>query len=448
MRSDDKQDWRKAPTIAQVYDEVTKRIFANLTASQGKSKSKSKKCDSSKKKKHAKFDDLFSDNSDDESSDSEDEAPHHKSKKHSSKCKKCSSRDDSSDSDSSMDNESSSSDDSDSDSETSDDDLKYMGSSKKKHSSSHACTKDSKDRKPTKTGQRSSYSDVNQSKDKIANLTDRFHKLKLMLGQKSNDCDIPRDASFVNDPTYRQVAQILQKAAQEVEESKNNAQIRGIHLDEQQLQNWNDNSNPNVRQFGRCFVCHQANTHPCGSINCPEAITLVNQGLCKFRDGHLVMLDDSDPPWGAPNESLGTIIRQFYKSKQPSTSGSLRAAFAKIYDPTDYSDCYESDVEANPALWQHVYAADRTQKSHSRIDPIDKQKQVRWQNTKHDDTKPDKPKPKPKLTPYVEVPPRPKQWGNMKLPQGDAPVHQVPIAPVEPRVPNQGICGRKGGNSQ
>ena len=26
----------------------------------------------------------------------------------------------------------------------------------------------------------------------------------------------------------------------------------------------------------------------------------------------------------------------------------------------------------------------------------------------------------------------------MKLPQGDAPVHQVPIAPVEPRVPNQG----------
>ena len=47
-----------------------------------------------------------------------------------------------------------------------------------------------------------------------------------MLGQKSDDYDIPRDASFVNDPTYRWVAQILQKAAQEVEESKNNAQIR------------------------------------------------------------------------------------------------------------------------------------------------------------------------------------------------------------------------------
>ena len=256
-----------------------------------------------------------------------------------------------------------------------------------------------------------------------------------MLGQKSDDYDIPRDASFVNDPTYRRVAQILQKAAQEVEESKNNAQIC---LDEWRLQNRNDNSNLNVRQFGQCFVCCQTNTHARGSINCPEAVTLVNQGLCKFRDGRLVMLDDSDPPRGAPNESLGTIICRFYKSKQPSTSRSLHAAFAKIYDPTDYSDCYESDVEANPALWQHVYAADRTQKSHSHIDPIDKQKQVHWQNMKHDDTKSDKPKPKPKLTPYVEVPPRPKQWGNMKLPQGDAPVHQVPIAPVEPRVPNQG----------
>ena len=63
------------------------------------------------------------------------------------------------------------------------------------------------------------------------------------------------------------------------------------------------------------------------------------------------MLDDSDPPRGMPNESLGTVIHRFYKSKQPSTSGSLRAAFAEIYDPTDYSDCYESDVEANPAPW-------------------------------------------------------------------------------------------------
>ena len=158
LRSDDKRDWHKAPTIAQVYDEVTKRIldkdsvFANLMASQGKSKSKTKKHDLSKKKKHAKFDDLFSDNSDNESSDSEDEAPRRKSKKHSSKCKKRSSRDDSSDSGSSTDDESSSSDDSDSDSETSDDDLKYMGSSKKKHSSSCSRAKDSKDKKPTKTG--------------------------------------------------------------------------------------------------------------------------------------------------------------------------------------------------------------------------------------------------------------------------------------------------------
>ena len=264
---------------------------------------------------------------------------------------------------------------------------------------------------------------------------DRFCKLKLMLGQKSDDYDIPRDASFINDPTYCWVAQILQKAAQEVEETKNNAQIC---LDKRRLQNRNDNSNPNVRPFGRCFVCCQANTHACGSTNCPEANTLVNQGLCKFRDGRLVMLDDSEPPRGTPNESLGTVIRRFYKSMQSSTSGSLCTAFAKIYDPTDYSDCYESDVEASPALWQHVYAADCTQKSHSRVNPIDKQKQVHWQNTKHDDTKSDKLKPKPKLTPYVEVPPHPKQWGNMKLPQGDVPVHQVPIALVEPKVPNQG----------
>ena len=231
LRSDDKRDWRKAPTITQVYDEVTKRIldkdsvFANLTASQGKSKYKSKKHDLSKKKKHTKFDDLFSDDLDNESSDSEDEAPHCKSEKHSSKHKKRSSRDDSSDSDSSTDDESSSSDDSDSDSEISDDDFKYMGSSKKKCSSSCARAKDSKDWKSTKTSQRSSYSDVDQNKDEIANLTDRFRKLELMLGQKSDDYNIPQDASFVNDPTYRQVAQILQKAAQEVEETKNNAQI-------------------------------------------------------------------------------------------------------------------------------------------------------------------------------------------------------------------------------
>ena len=245
------------PSIWRSYKDKD-LVFTNLTASQGKSKYKSKKHNSSKKKKHTKFDDLFSNDSDNESSDSEDEAPRRKSKKHSSKHKKRSSRDDSSNSDTSTDDESSSSDDSDSDSEISDDDFKYMGSSKKKHSSSHARAKDYKDWKLTKMSQRSSYSDVDQNKDKIANLTDRFRKLELMLGQKSDDYNIPRDASFVNDPTYHRVAQILQKAAQEVEETKNNAQI---HLDERRLQNRNDNSNPNVRPFGRCFVCRQANTH-------------------------------------------------------------------------------------------------------------------------------------------------------------------------------------------
>jgi len=83
-----------------------------------------------------------------------------------------------------------------------------------------------------------------------------------------------------------------------------------------------------------------------------------------------------------------------------------QVSFVKALGPNDPgSDLDEQNAaEANPALWQHVFAADRTEKPDNRFSPADKQKRVHWQEEKKNRAT------KPRMRPYVEVPLPPKQW--------------------------------------
>ena len=99
------------------------------------------------------------------------------------------------------------------------------------------------------------------------------------------------------------------------------------------------------------------------------------------------------------------------------------------------SDCfdYESDIpEASPALWQHVFAADRTEKPKPRFDPMVQDKRVKWQEKLPEN------RARAKATPYVEVPPVPKHWGDQKAPLRESQPSQNPVPLTEnPKsVPN------------
>src|ERR1700733_8417237 len=274
--------------------------------------------------------------------------------------------------------------------------------------------------KSTRTRQRSSKSSkpwLDDSDDEEPSSEDdnRRHKHKRSI-------DIPRNAKFINDPAYKQLAQMMQKVALEVQENRNDTQLL---LDHRQLKG------PEFGKFSRCFFCHLSGTHPRGIIYCPEAQATVQEGYCAFRNGRLFMVDGRDLPRAEPGQTLAATIRNLHRDQRSGVAGARvpartsQVAYAEIWEPeeSDYYD-YESDIpEANPALWQHVFAADRTEKPKTRFDPMHKEKRPQGQN-------------RVRPTPYVEVPPIPKQWGDQKVPlHGPQPRQNPPPSMERPRNP-------------
>jgi hypothetical protein len=73
---------------------------------------------------------------------------------------------------------------------------------------------------------------------------------------------------------------------------------------------------------------------------------------------------------------------------------------------------YDDDVEVAPAMWHHDFAAERTEVPNNRFDPIDRGKRVQWKG----DQRGARANAPQRMTPYVEVPPAPKQWGTARKP--------------------------------
>ena len=386
-------DRKKAPAVKDVREIAMKifdknSLYAPLAISHSKSKEKKSKYSSHKKKKRSKSRTTFEDS--DEETDSSSEEDRHRRRRRNYHRKSDSSNSDSSSSDESDDN-------------SSEDEFRRMGDRKRKLLSQQRSKRRNK---------RSSRNDSDKEsdldkEDDIANLTEKFRRLELMLSQrkdkKEDDYDIPRDARFIKDPTYQYLARALNKVAQEAEAERNN-----MHLQRDRPLPYNP---PRNNKRFQCFVCHQSDTHPRGSMNCPEARALVDQGYCKFIDGRLVMKDDSDMPKTAPFESLGRAIHRLYGNKLPKSNGNLarpsHVAYAEVLEPEEWES---NSSDASPAMWNHVYAVERNKKDRKdkpQFDPVNKEKRVRWQDKQDVEQRP---------KPYIQVPPVPKQWGKAKQP--------------------------------
>ncbi len=403
---------KKAAAVKDVREIAMKifdknSLYAPLAISHSKFKEKKSKHSSHKKKKHSRSRITFEDSDEDTESSSEEEDKRRRRRR--SYHRK---------SDSSSSNNSSSDD---SDDESSDDEFRRMGDRKKKQSLSQ--------QKSRRKNRRSSRNDSDKESDRdkeddIANLTEKFHRLELMLSKRKDrkdDHDIPRDARFIKDPTYQYLARALNKVAQEAEEDRNNMNL-------QRDRPLPYNPPRNNRRF-QCFVCHQYDTHARGSMNCPEARALVDQGYCKFIDGRLVMKDDSDMPKTAQFESLGRAIHRLYGNKLPKANGNLsrpsHVAYAEFLEPEEGES---NGSDTSPAMWNHVYAVERNKKDRKdkpQFNPVNKEKRVRWQDKQDTEQRP---------KPYIDVPPVPKQWGKSKQPGTGMQVRPAPPTntPKEP----------------
>ena len=390
-----------------------KSVYANLMASQGHRRRMEAKSTRTRQRS-SKSSKPWLDDSDDEEPSSEDDNRRHKHKRSISE-------------DSESGDEVYTSDNYNSDSESSgDEQVKHSKAHKKKKATAQQTLKPTKSHLDSLKKNLGPTSTKDDSKDNVIDLANEFRQLRLMLSQSSNpqqeEIDIPRNAKFINDPAYKQLAQMMQKVALEVQENRNDTQLL---LDHRQLKG------PEFGKFGRCFFCHLSGTHPRGIIYCPEAQATVQEGYCAFRNGRLFMVDGRDLPRAEPGQTLAATIRNLHRDQRSSVAGARvpartsQVAYAEIWEPeeSDYYD-YESDIpEANPALWQHVFAADRTEKPKTRFDPMHKEKRPQGQN-------------RVRPTPYVEVPPIPKQWGDQKVPlHGPQPRQNPPPSMERPRNP-------------
>jgi hypothetical protein len=410
-------DRKKAPAVKDVREIAMKifdknSLYAPLAISHSKYKEKKSKHSSHKKKKHSRSRTTFEDSDEDTESSSEEEDKRQKRRRSYHR------KSDSSSSDGSSSDES--------DDESSDDKFRKMGDRKKKRNPSQQKSK----RKNRRSSRDDSDKESDQEKeDDISNLTEKFRRLELMLSQrkdrKGNDYDIPRDARFIKDPTYQYLARALNRVAQEAEDDRNN-----MHLQRDRPLPYNQ---PRNNKRFQCFVCHQYDTHPRGSMNCPEARALVDQGYCKFIDGRLVMKDDSDMPKTAPFESLGRAIYRLYGNKLPKANGKSsrpsHVAYAEFLEPEEWES---NGSDTSPAMWNHVYAVERNKKDRKdkpQFDPVGKEKRVRWQDKQGTEQRP---------KPYIEVPPVPKQWGKPRQSGMNTQVRPAPPTNT-PKEPEKAI---------
>jgi len=412
-------DRHKAPDMDKVYKLILAimdkdSIYANVANGWKSGKAKSAR-DSSRKRHSRKYSTPDSD-SDDEAMSDEDKPRHRK------KTKRYQEESDSSDSSSNSDS---------SDSESSEDDQpSRMSRKKSSRSSRHHSKKQS--------------TSVTADKQEVSDVTRALGRLQLMLSQVPNQSadeqDIPRTDLANREPSGAQIIQVMNRMAQEIQENRNDTRL----LMDQRRFISSQPSQPSQNFLTRCFFCKKNNTHPRGTFNCPEAQAVVNEGLCKFRNGRIYMPDDSEPPRGAPNESMAVAIRSISRLRNNSAqqgrippSRTTQVALAEMIEPEDDGYMTESMLgvsEANPALWQNVFAADRSQPtSQPRFNPISKDnRHVHWKKDK-----PGQPS-APRAQPYVELPPAPRQWGSSSRPRTatvPAPVSSMPESQVQVPTP-------------
>lgn len=420
-----KLDRRRAASIEIVQKHALaildmNSLYADLTTSRGNQKRKKDRSGYAKKKR-SKSSKLFYDNMDSETSSSE-EIRHRHRRVHS---------DSSDDEDSTLDTDTSSSD--------SSEDEKF------KRSRRHQKKKNSEQReRPNKNTQElemlnaRSGKEQKPSKSGLGGLSDEFRRMKLMFGEANNlkedNDDIPRDLKVHDEPSNRQIAQLVERVAREVQENRNDTQIL---LDQRRY-------GGRTGQTGRCFVCHLSDTHAFGSTNCPDAQALVRDGYCKFSNGRMYMADGGDLPKVGPGESVAALIRNASVGKVKRTGANRievtgtrapRISYAHIVDEeVSETDQYESEfevLEATPVMWHHGFAADRTEVPNKRFDPIDRSKRGQWKNEQRE-ARTNAPRP----TPYVELPPVPKQWGPVRKPFSEAQNRPTPTVPNEKKTSN------------
>jgi gag-polyprotein putative aspartyl protease len=138
---------------------------------------------------------------------------------------------------------------------------------------------------------------------------------------------------------------------------------------------------------------------------------MVKEGHCIFREGRVYMADGGEVPKVGPGENLAAVIRSLGNRRRNNTAGAKAApnrppqvSYVEAFEPEDSEQenmGSESDaMAANPAMWQHVFVADRTKKPNPRFNPIDREKRVHWKNEQKEARTASS-----KQIPYVDLPP-------------------------------------------
>ena len=275
---------------------------------------------------------------------------------------------------------------------------------------------------------------MSTGKDEVGELTRAFDQLQLMFNQTQSqqpqEEDIPRASPSNRELSNSKIVQIMDRMAQEIQENRNDMQLL---LDARRL------ARPNTTHPVRCFFCKQPEAHTYGTVNCPDAQALVKEGLCVFRNGRIYMTDNSEFPRTAPGKSMAVAIRSVARMRRSNLSQNRTAstrtpqvAFAQLVskaEPTYVSDDGQETGEANQALWENVFVADRTQTSNNRFNPIGREnRRTDWKRDKAGEMN------IPKTQPYVELPPVPRKWGASNHPIASMPAPDS--APREEMIPN------------
>jgi len=392
-------------------------LFANLTASRGNSKNTKGKDKSDSKGKKRRSQKFYKDSEDEDSDSDESESSQSDSEYDSDKSEFSSSEEEESDG------------------------YKRRKTSRRRSFSRHREDKTPKGkevrRKDAKTNAFQTGKkevDLGYAKDNVTNLSDQLKKLALMFEQSPKDRadqeEFPRHMDLEAEPSNKRILNLMKQITVQLQDQRNDTQAL---LDRRR--------SPSIPRSGpissRCFFCQKFNTHPRGTINCPEAQEMVREGHCIFKDGRVYMPDGMELPRIRPDESMSAIIRSLNASRAQrrmpnpgrSNGQSPQVAFASIIDSSETADEYDCDDEMGPmgahsSLWYDVLAADRTEKPKGRFDPINKEKRVQWK----EDGRSRSPAP-PRAKPYVELPPVPKQWNS--TPYGTQAPRRANVQPKE-----------------
>src|SRR3984885_14329439 len=274
------------------------------------------------------------------------------------------------------------------------------------------------------------------AKDDMAKLSEKFEELQLMFADNPNmqGNEIPRSLDTTGEPTNRHLAKLVEQLSMDVRGTRNDTLLL---LDQKRL----ENSSANARSRA-CFFCRLANAHQWGTTNCPEAQAMGKEGFCVFRDGRIEMADNSNFPRVAPGENMAAAIRATARSKRSPLTGANRVpigptqvSYAHVIDSCDLdSDGYDTEIDhvgSAPAMWQHVFTADRSQvnKTSARFNLINKEKHVHWKNN------PREVRPNPNLSPYVDVPYPPEKLEKVPEPKGN--MYSPPNSTSTSRIPSK-----------